>query len=151
MKTLANRTDVDVILARLRRLTPESRRRWGRMSAHEMLCHLADAHRHVLGLRPVRPAQTLWRRTGLKWIALWMPVRWPHGVKTRRELDPQREGTKPELFARDLEMLEELTRRFVEAAPAMPGSHPLFGKMSEGEWLRFGWLHLDHHLRQFGV
>jgi hypothetical protein len=28
--------------------------------------------------------------------------------------------------------------------------HPLFGPMSRAAWLRWGYLHLDHHLRQFG-
>jgi hypothetical protein len=28
--------------------------------------------------------------------------------------------------------------------------HPMFKKMSEGQWMRWGYLHMDHHLRQFG-
>ena len=30
-------------------------------------------------------------------------------------------------------------------------AHPIFGRMSEAEWLRWGYLHTDHHLRQFGA
>jgi hypothetical protein len=26
----------------------------------------------------------------------------------------------------------------------------MFGAMTRGDWLRWGWLHMDHHLRQFG-
>jgi hypothetical protein len=29
--------------------------------------------------------------------------------------------------------------------------HPIFGQMTEKEWMRWGYLHMDHHLRQFGV
>ena len=29
--------------------------------------------------------------------------------------------------------------------------HPVFGPMTRGAWLRWGYLHTDHHLRQFGV
>jgi hypothetical protein len=29
--------------------------------------------------------------------------------------------------------------------------HPLFGGMSDGAWLRWAYLHIDHHLRQFGA
>ncbi|HEV2663419.1 MAG TPA: DUF1569 domain-containing protein [Blastocatellia bacterium] len=29
--------------------------------------------------------------------------------------------------------------------------HPYFGAMSESQWMRWGYLHCDHHLRQFGV
>jgi hypothetical protein len=29
--------------------------------------------------------------------------------------------------------------------------HPFLGKLSRAEWLRWAYLHMDHHLRQFGV
>ena len=41
------------MLARLHRLTPESRRRRGRMSAPQMIAHLSDQMRHALGDVPV--------------------------------------------------------------------------------------------------
>ena len=28
--------------------------------------------------------------------------------------------------------------------------HPMFGPMSAADWMRWGYLHADHHLRQFG-
>ena len=28
--------------------------------------------------------------------------------------------------------------------------HAFFGEMSERDWMRWGYLHTDHHLRQFG-
>jgi hypothetical protein len=28
--------------------------------------------------------------------------------------------------------------------------HPIFGRITRAEWLRWGYLHADHHLRQFG-
>jgi hypothetical protein len=30
-------------------------------------------------------------------------------------------------------------------------AHPIFGKMSETDWMRWAYLHVDHHLRQFGL
>jgi hypothetical protein len=29
--------------------------------------------------------------------------------------------------------------------------HPIFGPMSAAAWMRWGYLHADHHLRQFGL
>ena len=29
--------------------------------------------------------------------------------------------------------------------------HPIFGAMTDAEWMRWGYLHTDHHLRQFGA
>jgi Protein of unknown function (DUF1569) len=28
--------------------------------------------------------------------------------------------------------------------------HPIFGPMTAKDWMRWGYLHADHHLRQFG-
>jgi hypothetical protein len=28
-------------------------------------------------------------------------------------------------------------------------NHPLFGSMEHADWMRWGYLHTDHHLRQF--
>ncbi len=152
VKTFANPTATELLFVRLRQLSPESRRRWGRMSPAQMLCHLSDAMRHSLGERlssSYRP--TWWRTKGMKWIGLWVPIPWPHGLRSRPELDPQRGGTQPGDFAKDLATLEELTRRFIAGAATLPGAHPLFGPLTAKEWLRWCWLHHDHHLRQFGV
>jgi hypothetical protein len=29
--------------------------------------------------------------------------------------------------------------------------HPMYGKLNRKQWGRFMYVHLDHHLRQFGV
>jgi hypothetical protein len=29
--------------------------------------------------------------------------------------------------------------------------HPFFGEMNDTEWDKLIWMHMDHHLRQFGV
>ena len=49
MQTLAAQTDQHEICERLSRVTPDSPRLWGRMNAHQMICHLADSFRVVLG------------------------------------------------------------------------------------------------------
>jgi hypothetical protein len=30
-------------------------------------------------------------------------------------------------------------------------AHPIFGRMSRSDWLVWGFRHLDHHMRQFGL
>ena len=88
--------------------------------------------------------------TVFKWTALWAPLQWPHGVETRPEMDQRHGGTRPEEFASDLEKLQILFGRFVkwqgEYAP-----HPILGPLSKTERMRHAYLHIDHHLRQFGA
>lgn len=41
--------------------------------------------------------------------------------------------------------------RFIVRARDGRIRHSIFGPMTSAEWLRWGHLHLDHHLRQFGA
>jgi len=120
------------------------------MTSHEMLCHLADSFSAVLGERPASSAETWLSRSVVKWIALHTSLPWPRGVPTRPEIDPQRSGTKPLEFERDRTKVVEFIRRF-----ALPDTrcvrHPAFGVMTREEWLLWGYGHVDHHLRQFGL
>ena len=60
MKTLAHPDDKAEIFERLHRVRSDSVRRWGVMSAPQMICHLADASRMAIGEKPVSPL-TGWR------------------------------------------------------------------------------------------
>jgi hypothetical protein len=152
MKSLARERDRDEILRRLRKVRPDSARRWGRMSAHQMICHLSDSFLAVTGRKAVTPATGVLQRTVVKWIALYLPVRWPPGIPTRPEIDQEVGGTRPADFAADVAQLEGLIA-FVTSRATPPGwqTHPMFGAMSEAAWLRWAYLHMDHHLRQFGA
>jgi len=106
----------------------------------------------VLGQKPVGARSGLLQRTALKCFVLYVPVPWPHGILTSAEIDQERGGTRPIDFAADLAQAEALLD--VVTAPGRSldrPPHPVFGPMSDAEWLRLGYLHTDHHLRQFGV
>jgi hypothetical protein len=122
------------------------------MSSHQMICHLSDACRLALGQKVASPATGLLQRTFVKWIALYGPMRWPPGIHTRPELDQQCAGRRPVDFAADVSDVAALlhqiaARRRDDRWPA----HPIFGRMSGAAWLRWAYLHTDHHLRQFGA
>ncbi len=150
MKSLSHRDDLSALLERVGRLTPEDKGLWGMMTVHEMVCHLRDAYEGALGLRVVAdaPAPPV-PRPLFKWFALHVPVRWPPGVKTPPEVDQKIGGTRPGEFASDVESLLTRMEEFARCESAIP-KHPIFGRMSGREWMRWGYLHADHHLRQFG-
>ncbi len=88
----------------------------------------------------------------LKGFALYIPLLWPRGVATRPELDQKKGGTPPAEFRADVQALADLLDRFVQLPRDYQfQSHPMFGEMRESEWMRWGYLHMDHHFRQFGV
>lgn len=151
-RTLADPADRERVFLRLARVTPDSRRRWGTMTPNEMLCHLSDAFRTALGELHPAPIPALFGIRGpfAKWVALSLPLPWPHGIKGPAEVDPRRDGTRPAQFAADRDRVRAMAQRLVdEAGDGNP--HPMFGAMARADWLRWGWLHLDHHLRQFGA
>jgi Protein of unknown function (DUF1569). len=155
MGTLLDPRERAAIDARLAALTPDRARRWGRMTAPQMVCHLTDAFRGVLGERgnagPARPAGFL-ARTAMKWAALYLPLPWPRGLRTSSSADQERGGTPPTVFEHDLAALRATTDRFLRELPAVSRRpHYLFGPLSEAQWARWAYRHMDHHLRQFGL
>ena len=117
-----------------------------------MLRHLIDSFQAVTGARVASARESWSSRVIFKVLALYVPLPWPKGVPTRPELDPKRGGSRPGDFTRDRAELAEWIRR-VGATPQSVTwvRHPGFGQLSEWEWARWGYLHVDHHLRQFGL
>jgi hypothetical protein len=150
-KTLSRASDRQEIIARIEKIQVSSARCWGRMNSHQMLCHLADSFRVTIGEKPVTPVGGKPQKL-MKWLALNLPVSWPKGVETRPEVDQDLGGTPPADFAADREELLRLLHRFTGVPRDFDWHpHPMFGMMSDEEWMRWGYLHTDHHLRQFGV
>jgi hypothetical protein len=151
MRTLARPGDLAELLRRLQTVGPNSTARWGRMSAHQMICHLGDAMLVATGQKPAETVSGPLPKMIVKWIALYLPVRWPSGIRTVAEIDQEGGGTKPQDFIREVRELDMRLRRFAEERQTMCPTHPIFGPMSRKAWLRWAYLHTDHHLRQFGA
>ncbi len=149
MPTVADPIVLTELERRLSALLPTTERRWGTMTPGEMLCHLADASTSVLG-RPGGPAGT--SRPVARWLALYSPLPWPHGLKTPRSVDPHLDGTRPGEFEADRARAIAGLRAIAAAAPeAFPAAHGRFGAMRPKDWRHWAYRHTDHHLRQFGV
>jgi len=150
MRTLESQSDRDSIIDRVSALTASDRRLWGKMSAAQMVCHLCDSYKVALGEKTVSMATGFMQQTIVKFVALRMPLQWPKGVKTRPEIEQGTGGTPPAEFEKDRAELLSLIERFCADAFERKIEHPFFGPMSRADWMRWGFLHADHHLRQFG-
>ncbi|HEY7055895.1 MAG TPA: DUF1569 domain-containing protein [Vicinamibacterales bacterium] len=151
MKTMARADCRAEIVRRLEHLSPSSERRWGRMSAPQMVCHLIDSFRMMTGETPVSDASSRFQRTVTRCLALYVPIQWPRGFATRPEIDQEFLGTRPGEFATDRALLASLVEPVCTSTSVEHPAHPVFGRMSHAAWLRWAYLHMDHHLRQFGV
>ncbi|MGO9338818.1 MAG: DUF1569 domain-containing protein [Terracidiphilus sp.] len=152
MKTLANEKDKEEIVQRLLAIGPASQRRWGKMTVAEMIWHVSDTFRVGMGEKNAQSVSTWFSRSLFKWAALWLPTQWPHGVRTVPECDAKAGGTRAAEMESDLRELREVLDRFTHRPREFElRAHPMFGPLSEKEWMRLGDLHMDHHLRQFGA
>ncbi|MFN8260097.1 MAG: DUF1569 domain-containing protein [Chitinophagales bacterium] len=148
MPTLFDKTDRDAILARISNLSASSQRQWGKMSVSQMLKHMSTAFAVPTGKIQL-PKDKLYYVAAnpfTRWVMIQVMTKWPKNMATVDAFivkdDPAFETAKKDFM--------ENFNAFI-LAPAFPGSHPAFGVMSKELWGQAMYIHLDHHLKQFGV
>ena len=148
MKTLASVEVMSEIRVRLKTVRVDDHARWGNMTAKQMMRHLRCAYEMALGDRTVNLAEGF-APVLMKWVSLRSGMRWPKNIQTAPDLKRailERSKTEFDVLVHaTIEKMETLARGS-RCAP----THPMFGPMSEKDWMRWGYLHADHHLRQFG-
>lgn len=148
-RSLYNRHQQEVMIARLSALRPDSRRQWGTMDAAQMLAHCQAAMRVALGELKLKRGLIGVLFGGMARRKLLSDKPWSRGMPTA----PEFKIADAREFAREHEAMLELLRRFARGGPSLltQEPHPFFGKLTSHEWDTLQWKHLDHHLRQFGV
>ncbi len=149
LKSLGNAGDARAIEGRLETLGSSDVARWGKMTAPEVVCHLRESFHMASGQRSAAPIPGPLPGPVIKFLALRVPKRWPKGVPTVPELQVGGERMKVGEFAADKSGLMVAYGEFLRRQ-GNRSAHPIFGRMSPGDWMRWGYLHTDHHLRQFG-
>ena len=149
MKSLFEKATAEELKQRMAKLTPETPRLWGKMSAAQMLAHCSVAMEVSLGdrvLRQVWLGKLFGKRAKAsmlsgKPVGHNMPTDKAYLVKDERDLNVERER------------LAGLIDRFQAGGPEGCTKHPhsFFGPMTPKEWSELNTIHLDHHLQQFGV
>ena len=135
------------LVNRLDRLTPESTARWGKMTALQMLAHLADWMLMAKGDLDAAPRKSVLRFPLIKQLAVyWLPF--PRNVQTSPELLSR----KPSDWTAERAAVRRHVQSFENLDPNLPWPHhPVFGKLTPAAWCVFAYRHMDHHLRQFGI
>jgi hypothetical protein len=150
MSTLASKEASAAFCERLAKLGPAAPPQWGRMTAHQMVCHLNDSLQAATGEKSVSIAPSPVPRAVVKFVALRVPMKWPHNVKTRPEIEQGKGGTPPGDWDRDCRQLHDRIRSFADRRE-FAADHPIFGRMTLDDWQVWAYRHIDHHFRQFGI
>jgi len=148
MRSLFDRRERAALQRRIARLTPDAPRRWGRMTAHQMVCHLTDAVEGAFDADAEAPGTGALSRQPLKWLVLHV-LRWPRGTMQSPERLTRRRPTE---WHSDVAALRDAVERLAARDPMAPWpASGVFGRLSREEWGALLRTHIDHHLRQFGV
>lgn len=151
MKTIFDPADYDSLVERIVKLDPRAKRLWGRMTIKEMIVHVSDPLRDMLGIRitqPVTPPE-LWPKLIAKVLT---ESDWAHNQRT---FSPYLQevgggGTRPKGFEEDRTTLLQLVSKFYKTTPDfVPHPHAGLGMLTRDQAGLYIWKHIDHHLRQF--
>jgi hypothetical protein len=137
------------IRGRINKLTPDTPRKWGKMTVDQMLWHCNLTLQAAMGQTQHDPfiPKVPMPRWFMRWAVLNLP--WPKGAPTHPDWVAGERHDFAAQRARALGLIDEFTSRGIDDPNWGPS--PAFGKMSGTEWSRLQAIHWNHHLRQFGV
>ena len=137
-------------IARLAKLTPDTRAKWGQFTAAAMVAHLNDSFRMAIGDLPVAPKPGPFRIPILRWLVIHV-MPFPKGAPTAPELLARFKNNPVDLDTERLAFKDLFGRLAARQGASTWSEHPLFGSMTERDWGVLGAKHIDHHFRQFGI
>lgn len=146
MKSLLEKDGYEDIKARLEALSPDSERKWGKMTPGQMLRHCQFPMSIAIENKPNKPKFNILVRLFKK--SMYNDKPWRKNLPTA----PKLKITDDRDFHKERGILESLVDQFYELKGREEWSpHPMFGNFTKEQWGKMEYKHLDHHLRQFGV
>lgn len=137
------------VVARVNRIAPDAKPRWGTMTAAVMIRHLIGSVKYSMGRLPYQQTH---RRRVAEWVVRPLLL---HGwLAMPKNIHVERQGLKTFTAPGDVETLHALLEEYlglVQADDLAPPPHPVLGILSVDEWARLHYVHFEHHLKQFGV
>ncbi|MFD2200151.1 DUF1569 domain-containing protein [Shivajiella indica] len=148
-KTILNPLVVREILERADQLQPQSQALWGKMNVTEMLSHCNLAHQSILKA-PKASVKATFKQKLAKLYFFYYKKEFPRYAKGPEKFD-MRGKVDALLFEEEKSKFFHIVKKFSNLESQMEAVHPRLGPLNHKYWGKFVWMHLDHHLRQFGV
>jgi Protein of unknown function (DUF1569) len=135
--------------ARLEALAPDATRQWGKMNAAQMLAHCNIPLESGLGKLQLPQEGNFITRPLLKWYVLSKDSFKP-GLPTAKSFTIPLQDDKD--FTREkARLLANLAEGYQRGQNGTPWAmHNMFGTLTPQQWAELTYMHLDHHLKQFG-
>ena len=148
-KNLLDRPASIEIIERIGRLKADTRNLWGTMNATEMLLHCNLANKSILENESPYQKPSLKERL-IKFAIFYILPKLPKNNKGPLRLDVRGTIDKNQFQEQKEKYIETIDRFPVHEKP-ITAIHPRAGYINTKEWGIFTWMHMDHHLRQFGL
>jgi hypothetical protein len=145
-----NAQDMDQIIARIQKLSPESTALWGTMSVSQMFAHCNVTYE--MAFEDKHPKPNFLMRLLLKLAVKPMVVNEKPYPKNSRTAPAFIISDAKEFQTEKTRLLDYIQKTLQLGAAAFEGKESLsFGPLTANEWSNLFVKHLDHHLQQFGV
>jgi Protein of unknown function (DUF1569) len=149
MNSIYDKASNDAIIARINKLTPETRAAWGKMNAGQMLQHCKLASDVAFG------KQNLKINFLMKFLGKMLKKKVFYGGEMGKNSPTAKEFIITENVDFEKvksELISNFSRFASEGKSAIKlMDHPFWGKMTYEDWDALMWKHMNHHLDQFGV
>ncbi len=150
MENIFNGQDKDEIVGRIEQLTQSTPALWGQMNVSQMLAHCCEGLKMTTGeIAPKRVSFPINILGKLLKNTVLGKGEFRKNSPTAAEL---KIGDTPDFEKEKARLIAEVNKLCtIGAAGIKQEVHPFFGKMTQMEWGRLNYKHLDHHLKQFGA
>lgn len=148
MRSIYNKAHNLELIDRINKLTPESQPKWGKMNVAQMLSHCQGPMDVAFGNLKLKP----------NFLIGLLGKMFKNKILNAAEFK-KNSPTAPEFIRKDAidfeQSREELINKIIRFSELgqeaiKSNKHPFFGEMSFEDWDRLQYMHLDHHLKQFG-
>jgi len=149
MQSIFNTTDSEALIERFYKLTSDSPALWGKMNVSQMLAHVQEPMKIATGELKLKQGLVGFLFGRIAKNQFMKNRSFKQGLPTVKSFIIK--GNP--LFKTEREKIVAMVRKFTAAGPSVLTKevHPFFGRMTVEEWDSLQYIHLDHHLKQFGV
>ena len=149
MKNLRDKEAKDELLARVNKLTPDTKPLWGKMNSTQVLRHMTMAVLTSTGDTKIAPVKSPMPKFLMKIFLLNMkPPK--ERAETFKEMNMVTNGILPADFEAERRNLQAAIEKVSQSQSFLPET-PMGIKFTSTDWGKLVYNHTDHHLRQFGV
>ena len=150
MKNVFDQNDVNEVIERINKLSPETKALWGKMSVSQMLAHCNVTYE--MAYENIHPEPNSFVKLILKLFVKSSVVN-ETPYKKSSQTAPAFIIKEEKDFAKEKERLISYIKKTYElGASHFDGRKSLsFGALNKTEWNNMFYKHLDHHLSQFGA